>query len=68
MDIIKEDEVELVKDRNSKDDEYCFEVTINGVQCETNGFKTISAQIDEQVAVNVVVNSYNIFNIEAKVS
>ena len=68
MDIIKKDELELLKDKNSKEDQYCFEVTINGNKITSNGFKTILAQIYEKVAVNVVVNSYNIFNIEAKVS
>ena len=68
MNIIKKDDVELLKERNSKKNEYCFGVTINGVKYNSNGFKTISAQICEKVAVNVVVNCYNTYNIEAKVN
>ena len=69
MEIIIGDKVELVKDKNSKEDEYCFEVTINDRKCKSSGFKTISAQIREDFAVDA--DSYGdnkIWNIEAKVS
>ena len=68
MEIIKKDEVELLKDKNSKEDQYCFEVSINGNKITSNGFKTISAQISEQMAVNVVLNCYNVCSVQAKVS
>ena len=71
---IKQDKNKLLKDTNSKEDEYCFEVSIDGVKCYSNGFKTIEAQIREPIVLNNNNNAYcyqprtyDTCNIEAKV-
>ena len=72
---IKQDKNKLLKDTNSKEDEYCFEVSIDGVKYYSKGFKTIEAQIREPIVLNKTNYSfgshqrpYDTCNIEAKVS
>ena len=68
MNIIKQDKVKLLKRKISRDDEYCFDVTFNGIKKENYGFKTISANISE--GVGMYFNHYGdkIWKFEAKVS